>query len=66
VLSLTMHIPALKFRIELEAVVRTGLGRRFGIEFLKMDPIDKKRLQNHVETVIATGPHELRKMFLGV
>ncbi len=66
VLSLTMHIPALKFRIELEAVVKRALGRRFGLEFLKMDSVDKERLQNHIETLIVTGPNELRKMFLDV
>jgi PilZ domain len=65
-LSLTMHIPALKFRIELDAVVKRALGRRFGMKFLKMDAVDKKRLQNHIETLIVTGPSELRKMFLDV
>jgi len=66
VLSLTLHIPALKFRIQLEGVVKRALGRRFGVEFLKMDAVDKKRLQNHIETLIVTGPNELRKMFLDV
>ncbi len=64
VLSLTMHIPALKLPIELDAIVRSSLSTRVGMEFLKMDPVDKKRLQNQVETLIVTGPYEQRKMFL--
>jgi hypothetical protein len=66
VVSLTMHIPGLKFRIELDAVVKRALGRRFGMKFLKLDAVEKKRLQNHIETLIVTGPSELRKMFLDV
>jgi hypothetical protein len=64
VLSLTLHIPALKFELELEGIVRRALGRRFGLEFLKIDRVDKERLKNHIETLIVTGPEELRKMFL--
>jgi hypothetical protein len=64
VLSLTLHIPAMKFRIELEAVVRSALGMRVGMEFLQMDPIDKERLQSHIETLIVTGRYDQRKMVL--
>jgi hypothetical protein len=64
VLSLTLHIRAVKFDIELEGVVRRALGKRYGLEFSKIDRVDKERLKNHIETLIVTGPDELRKMFL--
>jgi hypothetical protein len=34
------------------------------MEFLQMDPIDKERLQSHIETLIGTGRYDQRKMVL--
>jgi hypothetical protein len=65
--SLTMPLPGLHPPVEIEtAVVRAALGKRFGLEFLEIDSLDDERLRSHIETLIVTGPGELRKMYLNL
>ena len=65
--SLSLHLPGFHSPIEIErAVVRAALGMRFGLEFLEIDSLDDEQLRSHIETLIVTGPGELRKMFLNL
>ena len=64
---LTIPLPGMHPPIEIEtAVVRAALGKRFGLEFLEIDSQDDERLRSHIETLIVTGPGELRKMYLNL
>jgi hypothetical protein len=63
--SLALLIPGLPQPIHVEAaVIRAALGNRFGLEFRNIDSIEAERLRRHIETLIVTGPDELRKMYL--
>ena len=65
--SLTLSLPGMHPPVEIEtAVVRAALGKRFGLEFLEIDSLDDERLRSHIETLIVTGPGELRKMYLNL
>jgi PilZ domain len=65
--SLTLSLPGIHPPVEIEtAVVRAALSKRFGLEFLEIDSLDEERLRSHIETLIVTGPGELRKMYLNL
>jgi PilZ domain len=65
--SLTLSLPGMHPPVEIEtAVVRAALGKRFGLEFLEIDSLDEELLRSHIETLIVTGPGELRKMYLNL
>lgn len=67
ILSLKLYQSESLPPIEIETgIVRSALGKRFGIEFLEMDPTEEERLRSHVEGLIATRPNELRKVFLHI
>ena len=67
VLSLVLHLPGVPVPIDIEAaVVKAALGKRLGLEFLKIDSGEEERLRGHIETLIVTGPGELRKMYLNL
>jgi hypothetical protein len=65
--SLVIPLPGVHPPVEIgTAVVRAALGKRFGLEFLEIHSLDDERLRSHIETLIVTGPGELRKMYLNL
>ena len=63
VLSLTLRPDDSLPPIEVEAAtVRSALGRRFGLEFVRIDAVEEDRLRNYIESLIATRPGELKKI----
>ena len=65
IVSLILHLPGVPIPIDIDAaVVKAALGNRLGLEFLDLDAGEEERLRGHIETLIVTGPGELRKMYL--
>jgi hypothetical protein len=61
-LFLILHLPGLKVPIEVDAaIVKAALGNRLGLEFLDIDAGEEQRLRDYIETLIVTGPGELKK-----
>jgi len=67
VVALVLHLPGVLVPIDIDsAVVKAALGNRVGLEFLDLDAGEEERLRGHIETLIVTGPGELRKMYLNL
>jgi hypothetical protein len=67
IVSLMLKPPGVAVPIDIDAaVVKAALGKRLGLEFLNIDAGEEDRLRSHIETLIITGPGELRKMYFNL
>ncbi|HEY3196736.1 MAG TPA: PilZ domain-containing protein [Nitrospirales bacterium] len=67
VVSLILKPPGITIPIDIDsAVVKAALGKRLGLEFVNIDAGEEERLRGYIETLIVTGPGELRKMYFNL